>query len=157
MAKEFPSFLLGLSGVVALLSSSCATAPTLYPAHPLVDQIIKVREGHDGNLTNRACLAYSGETCTQDKITLYPLASAEFRETANKLDFLCNIGGRRFKICQDKPGFCRISRGPKKCTLGIFCKEGDPVEIEYLPVEQYRFLLDANARCASKDKYDLFD
>lgn len=142
---------------------ACATAPLLYPAHPLSDQIIKVRAGHEGFLTNRTCGAYiPGEVapekaCSDERITRYPLNSPEFRATVNKLNFLCNIGGRRFKICVDKPGFCRFSTGPKKCSgfLGLFCKEGERLE-EYLPVEQYRFLLDANAKCANKDKYDLW-
>lgn len=151
-----------LALVVGLGVVGCTTAPVLYPAHPLVDQIVKVRAGHEGFLTNRTCSGKDEslgieKECLGEKITRYPLEAEEFRQTANRLNFLCNIGGKRFKICLDKPGFCRFSSGPKKCSgfLGLFCKEGELLE-EYLPVEKYRFLLDAKTKCANKDKYDLW-
>lgn len=147
----------GLVGLVA-----CATGPALYPEHPLVDQIIKVRQGHDGMLTNRTCtekpdpaLKDSSPDCPLEHIKDYPLADVDFRQTANRLNFICNVGGKRYKICLDKPGFCRFSY-KQDCFLGIFCHPAERLE-EYLPVEKYGFLLDANARCAKKEKYDLWD
>lgn len=144
-------YLLTLGAVT--LMAGCA-APTLYPEHALVDQIIKVRAGHEGNLTNRTVTGYDKDGKPIEKIKDYSLESQDFRETVNRLSFICNIGGKRYKICLDKPGFCRFSRD-EKCFLGIFCKDSDVIE-EYLPVEKYGFLLDANARCASREKYDLW-
>lgn len=143
-------------GVAVGLGLACSTAnPPPYPAHPLVDQILKVRPGHEGVLTNRSCAANDPATgyCTQAKIQEYPLADPAFRETANRLNFLCNIGGKRYKICKDKPGFCRIGYLPK-CFL-VFCQQ-EEVELDYLPVGNYQFLLDAAARCANKEEYNLW-
>jgi hypothetical protein len=146
----------GLLGVVA-----CATAPTYYPEHPLVDQILKVRAGHKGMLTNRT--VGPGATPKDppvEKITEYPIADPEFRKTANKLDFICNIGGHRYKLCLDepgkyRPGFCRISHD-QRCFLGVFCSMGEQ-RIEFLSADDFDFLLKSNARCANKNKYNLWE
>lgn len=147
--------------VAVVLGFACATVPTIYPEHPLSDQILKPREGFDNKLTNRACLPKtdpnapdSSPDCPLEKITAYPMFDPEFRKTVNRLNFICNVGGKRYKICLDKPGFCRFSQ-KQDCFLGIFCKDGELLE-EYLPVEKYRFLADANTRCANKEKYDLW-
>jgi hypothetical protein len=153
--------------VTIFVTGGCSSAPIIYPEHPLADQIIKPREGHEGKLTHRSCLAKSktplspgqkpetdGRYCADQQIREYPLEDPTFRETVNKLDFICNIGGSRYKICKDKPGFCRFTRAPKSCVL-IFCKPGAIIEDDYLPVAKYRFLLDAKTRCAKKGNYDL--
>lgn len=146
----------GLSTPILLLglfTGGCSVAP-IYAPHPLVEQILKPREGYEGKLTNRTCGEYVDGKCTKEAITTYDLGDASFREAVNKFDFLCSIGGRRFKICLDKPGFCRFTY-KTSCFLGMFCKKGEKLE-EYLPVEQYRFLLDADTRCANKGIYDLW-
>lgn len=146
---RFLAVVMGTIGVVG-----CTTAPVIYPEHPLVDQILKVRAGHDGKLTNRTVPAPDAQGLVVPIIKDYPLDDPEFRKTVNELGFICNIGGKRFKICTDKPGFCRFSHA-KKCFLGLLCRDGELLE-EYLPVEKYGFLLDANARCAKREKYDLW-
>lgn len=126
----------------------------IFPAHPLNEQLIKPRPGHEGKLTNRSCSKYEKDLCVEEHIQEYALSDKDFRETANQLDFICNIGGRRFKICLDKPGFCRVSY-KENCFL-FFCSRGERLE-EYLPVEKYKFLLDSGARCANKQMYNLWD
>lgn len=145
--KALALFLLGAVG--------CATAPEIYPSHPLVDEIVKVRPGHAGTLTNRAEILGPDGKSTVAVVTEYPLHDPAFRDTVNKLDFLCNIGGKRYKICKDKPGFCRIG-STRSCAIGpLFCKDVE-AEIDYIPVDNYQFLLDAKARCASKQNYNLW-
>lgn len=111
-------FMVLLSGV------SCSVTPT--PQHELSDQILKPRRGYDGKLTNRACLEYDGKECKKDNVISYDLSDSKFRETANKLDFICNIGGKRFKICMDQAAFCRKST-TQLCEwwdlMKLFCKE----------------------------------
>lgn len=144
--------------------AGCAATPKLYPTHPLTDQIIKARAGYPMALTNRACLPKadpkapdSSPGCPLEQITAYPLDDVKFRETANKLNFICNLGGKRFKICLDKPGFCRFSY-TQKCAFnipGFLCQPAERLE-EYSPAGDLEFLLAANARCAAADKYDLW-
>jgi len=114
-----------------------------------MQQILKPRAGHKG-LTNRACLAWNDENeCLKYEIQEYLLEDAEFRETVNSFDFICSIGGRRFKVCKDKPGFCRITY----TDCGIFCRRKR--HEEYIPAEKYDFLLAANTRCMNKEEYPL--
>ena len=144
-----------LMAVAMVGAGACTSTPTIYPEHALSDQILKVRLGHDGKLTNRTVAGYDATGKPIEKIMDYSLKDNDFRETANRMNFICNIGGKRFKICTDKPGFCRFSHA-QKCLFGnSFCRDGELLE-EYLPVEKYGFLLDANARCAKKEKYDLW-
>ena len=140
---------------LALLSfviSGCA-GPKIYTAHPLVDQILKPRTGVEGNLTNRTCSKYDGDRCAQENIQAYNLSDPVFRKTVNDLKFLCNIGGRRFKVCLDKPGFCRFSSDTYKCGFLHLFKCSGELEEEYLPAEPYQFLLDAKVRCFNKETY----
>lgn len=139
--------------LLALLTIGCG-APQIYSPHPLVEQILRPRTGFEGSLTNRTCKKYDGSKCLGEEIQVYPLNDQAFRESVNKFNFICSIGGRRFKICRDKPGFCRFTY-KQSCFLGVFCKPGEKLE-EYTPVEQYRFLLDADTRCANKEIYDLW-
>lgn len=135
-------------GVMLLSGVSCSTTPT--PQHELNDQILKVRKGFEGSLTNRACLEYDGKKCKKDNITVYSLEDQKFRDTVNRLDFICNIGGKRFKVCIDKPGFCRKSSVCAWWDLAkLFCEPA----WEYIPVSDFQFLIDSRARCFNKNKY----
>lgn len=136
-----PAILLSL-----LLFGACASEPVLIYRHELADQILKPREGYKG-LTNRACTSYKDGKCSSYVVEDRLLEDAQFRETVNKLGFICNVGGRRFKVCQDKPGLCRIWF----TDCGLFCRKKR--HEEYVPASNYRFLLDAKTRCFAKDKY----
>lgn len=140
-ALNYIVILVGLSG--------CHRA--VFTQNPLVYQILKPRPEYPGMLTNRACLKYDGEKCIEEDVDIYDMNDEAFREKANTLDFICNIGGRRFKICKDKPGFCR--RTFKKKCWWKFCRKRKLRNEEYIPVEPYQFLLDANVKCFNKDRY----
>lgn len=128
---------------------------TTHPKNPLIDQIIKPRVGFDGHLTNRSCLEYDGSNCVKEDISTYDLVDPVIRENLNKLSFICTIAGHRYKVCLDKPGFCRktVDRVCAKWDLlKLFCKH--PESWEYIPVENYQYLIDSKTRCFNKENYN---
>jgi hypothetical protein len=142
----------GLEAACLLTLAACAT-PEQYPRSPFVKQILKPREGHTG-LTNRACEVYDPKSgaCSTWKVLDYAFEDEAFRKQANQLNFICLVGGKRYKICLDKPGLCRITY-TKKCTLGMFCKTER--HEDSLPASGYQFLLDSDTVCFSQTEYDL--
>lgn len=140
-AIEFVLFL--ALACLLVLATSCGTAPQ-YPRHPLVEQILKPRQGYTG-LTNRACKNYNEKNeCTVWEIIEYKLEDPVFRATATKLGIICNVAGKRFKICPDHPALCRIT------YKGFIFKTK---KTDYLPITDYQFLIDANTRCMSLESY----
>ena len=79
----------------------------------------------------------------------YLLTDATFRKTANDLGFICNIGNKRYKICPDQPGFCRTWYKNRFIIK-------DKKMVDYIPADNYQFLLDAGTRCFQKDKYPFY-
>lgn len=129
------------------LSLSCSSAPKVYPRHELVEQILKPRPGYKG-LTNRVCSSVNDKKECVYTVTDYDLFDVNFRKNANTFNFTCNIGGKRYKVCQDKPGFCHFTyKG-----LWPFRKKIE----DYLPITNYDFLLSAKTVCANEKLYDLF-
>ncbi len=138
--------------IFALHSAMGCVSPRVYMPHNLTEKILKPRKGFDGKLTNRYCKKYDGQKCSDAVIDTFDINDQKFRLKINKLNFICNISGKRFKICKDKPGFCRFYGQKKDCFL-FFCKE-KPLLQEYLPIKNnYQFLIDANARCFNRTKY----
>lgn len=135
--------------LISLSLYGCKTTPENHYQHVLSEQILKPRKGFEGFLTNRACLKYEKGDCLNESIVKYDLSDSEFRRAVNEFNFICKIGGKRYKICLDKAGFCRFE-GHKKCWL-FFCKT-EMKEI-YVPVAQYEFLIQAKTRCYSYKKY----
>lgn len=139
--------------LLMMLLSGCSTAPERIMRHELLEQILTPRKGAKG-LTNRACDEWEeGKGCKTWGVRDYDLNDPAIRKQLNDLGFLCQVGGRRFKVCLDKPGFCRISWDEKRdCFLGI-CGSARRVnrKVEYVPVEPYQALLDAKVRCASRE------
>ena len=134
--------------LLALPLISCQTSERAL-RHPLSNQILKPRVGHSG-LTNNACEEKdSTGKCTKEGIKEYSFDDQTFRDSVNKLGFICNVGGRRFKICLDKPGLCRFSYIKKGA---LFWKKTKMNE-EYIPSLNYQYLLDANTKCFSKEVY----
>ncbi len=134
-----------------IIASGCA-GMKIYPAHPLVDEILKPRAGFDGKLTNRTCGLYDKGACVVEKIATYDLTDSVFRKTVNDLKFICSVGGRRFKVCLDKPGFCRFSSETYKCGFLGLARCSKRIE-EYLPADPYQFLIDAKVKCFNKENY----
>lgn len=134
--------------IALLFILGCASVDQ-YQKHSLVDQILKPREGFKG-LTNRYCSEYVDDECKTWSVEERLFEDREFQETANKLNFLCNVGGKRYKICKesegDKPGLCRVSY--ESCFL---CKPKKIVQ--WIDAKAYKFLLDSNVKCKSNTTY----
>lgn len=131
-----------------LLLLGCATSPEIYLRHQLAQQILKPRVGHNG-LTNRVCLEYEGPLCKKPEIQEYSFSDENFRTSVNAMGFICKVASRRFKICLDKPGLCRITY-KHSGFLGL----GRTKLEEYIPSSNYQFLIDANTKCFQKNEYD---
>jgi len=125
----------------------------IYHRSALKNQILKPRKGYTG-LTNRVCLKYDFKDCVQDEIKDYDLHSERLRKDLNEFGFICNLGGRRFKVCLDKPGFCRFEGECIKWHKSFWgkkkgCKEWSRREV-YVPVSDYQYLLDADLTCMAQ-------
>lgn len=131
-----------------LISIGCATSEQ-YPENALYEKILTVRPGHDGCLTNRSCTEYDkNNECLNYKIDDYSLSDDSLRKQLNDFNFICMIGGRLFKVCIDKPGFCR--HWYRACGfLGMNkCRQE-----EYLPISDYSYHLNAQTKCWSFNAY----
>lgn len=137
-------------GLVAGLLAGCGTTPVTQVQHELVDQILKPRAGYPGKLTNRSCLVFDDGKCLKESILAHDLNDPQFRANANSLRFACKLADRHFKICLDKPGFCRFQE--KAC--GFLGMDKCRKEIEYVPAEPYQFLIDSGVICFSEARYD---
>jgi hypothetical protein len=135
--------------VVLFLFAGCVSRD-IYPRHVLIDQILVPRANHS-DLTNRACMGYEGDKCIKEEVVDYDMDDDETRKRLNQLGFICKIAGKRYKVCMDKPGFCRMSYKKKNW----FAK---PQRYEsFIPITDYQFLIDAKTRCFNKERYNFSD
>jgi len=135
---------------LSLLACSAPKKSVQHHQNALIDQILKPRPGYQGNLTNRACLEYYEERCKKWNVITYDMTDESFRLKANDLGFICNIAGHRYKICKDKAGFCHHYK-KKKCWLKYFCWKFR--EEKFILVDNYKYLLEAKARCFNLTRY----
>lgn len=132
--------------LMLIFVASCSSQ--IYYKHELVQQILKPRTGFKG-LTNRICLEYNGPVCKRPVITEYLFEDQMFRNSVNKLGFICKVASKRYKICIDKPGLCRISY-----KRSGFLNLGRERLEDYLPASNYQYLIDAGTKCFQKAEYD---
>lgn len=139
-------FRLSLSSLLIL--AGCASAPpVVYPRNALVNEILRPRTGYKG-LTNRACSKTDPKMgCVAYEVKDYLLDDLPTRKSLSDLVFVCNVAGKRYKVCPDKAGLCR-----KHCEGFIFksCEE------DFLPITGYQFLIDSATKCASQAVYNLW-
>jgi hypothetical protein len=126
--------------------TACSTSAPLYPRHELYDQILKPRPQWAGYLTNSRQVqplgAKLGETVPE--LVTYDLKDATLRADLNRLSFVCKIAGRQFKICLERPGYCRKKEH--------FWQDD---ELEYIDaITQHNYLLQAKTRCFSWKRHD---
>ena len=126
-------------------------APKVWPENALINQILRVRSGHPSSLTNGRCVSYKQNEktkhweCEDFRINTHSLADQAVRERLNELGFICSIGKKRFKVCMDKPGFCRFKT--KSTWLGL---KKELILEEYIDAaERHQYLLDAATKCVS--------
>lgn len=130
---------------------------------PLQNQRLIPRPGYEGHLTNRVCKDFYGKKCDKDKdgnlevsIRQYDLKDVTFRKKLIEFDFACSIGGKRYRICPDRPGFCRreLHRKCVKWKKKLFSSKKKCKKWEEKIVKKYRdattdyeFLLDGATEC----------
>ena len=125
---------------------SCRATIPIYSHNALIDQILKVRAAYPGMLTNSACLEYKNGKCVSLDIIQYSLNDPEMRYKLIDLGFKCQVGGKRFRICRDRPGFCRWEN---KCLSHPWywpwvCSA---YEETYVPASNHQFLIDSKTYC----------
>lgn len=105
------------------------------------------RAGHVG-LTNRACEKWDDKNnCIEYVIVDYNLSKKELRETLIKLDFICNVGGKRFRIDRNRPGLIRNQY--KKELFGKY----KLIKSDYIDQSNQEFLTASKTRCFKDGKY----
>jgi hypothetical protein len=132
--------------IPSLILLACSTAEK-YQRQPLAKEILRPRPGMAFSLTNNACEEWDqNNVCTKWDVARHDLADPMERDALNKLDFVCKVGGHRWKICPDKAALCRTTY--HHCGfLGMqTCKA---VQVE----ENYEFLISADTKCFSMQAY----
>lgn len=115
---------------------------------PLLEQIVRMRSGHKG-ITHQTCveLDWWGK-CSKSTLLEYDLNDAQVRARFIALGFVCELGGRRYKIDPDAAQFVRYQR-KRPCWL---CKE-ETTKVEPVPFKETQKLLDAALVCYSERVY----
>ncbi len=78
------------------------------------------------------------------EVVAYSLADVNFRKRMNKFKISCKMAKERWRVCLDRPGYCRRdkclkrTRFRKKCT-----KWGE----RYIPATEHQFLVDGGMYC----------
>lgn len=134
-----------------MMMASCAVAPpVLYPRSDLVKQRLVFRLGDPGP-SNQICTKYdpTAKCILWDKVA-YDLTDKDVRSRLRDNEIFCNVSGKRFRACVDKPGICSTETVVTGRFLGIPVKHevhetNDFIE---LPSGSQR-LVDAAAWCAS--------
>lgn len=122
---------------------SCATP--IFEKNNLANQILRVRVDYPESLTNSTCYEYKSGMCIKFNVDQYDLNDQKIREKLNSFNFKCAIAGKRYRICKDKPGYCRwIEECKKHSFMWWGCREW---EEEYIPAKDHKYLIDAGVRC----------
>ena len=115
----------------------------------LSKQRLAPRPGYDGYLTNRICgeRNFWGE-CLKWDIKSYDINDPEVRIMMNDFRIACQIGGKRFRISLDQPGFVRRTTGKciKKKVLSRSCKKWELLE-DFIHIQRYEYLIEAHTEC----------
>lgn len=128
-----------------LLLAACASE-FHYNRNQLVEQVLTARPGKP--VLSNSAFVKGEKDVWHNEIVEYDLADEKLRTNMFAMHFVCSIGGKRYKVCADKPGFCRVSY-----QGGFFSKK--KVE-EYIPIkEQYDFIVQARTTCFSELKREL--
>lgn len=128
----------------------CQT-PTVGHA-PMFKERIAPRPGYEGMLTNRICKKELFGSCQEWSVKTYDIKDPKVRKAANDFGMACQIGGKRFRICMDKTGFCRREQICLKWSKSWFgmgkekCRQWETKET-YIDISQYLYLIEAGTEC----------
>lgn len=130
--------------------------PSIDERKPFLEQRLLVRPTHQGLITNQICKQRKNNECVKWDAKVYDLKDAAFRKLVNDLKISCLIGKQRWRICLDRPGYCRRE---KKCVKfknvwwdfkdKLRCVKEKLVE-SYIPAfEKHEYLVESYTRCYS--------
>lgn len=135
------TFMMFLAGCVA---------PQQYEHGGLIQQLLRPHRDYPGFLVNQVCRGYEGSKCIKWDLEKYDLKSETDRIRLNNVKLECNLAGRRYGACLDRPGYCSREMRVKK-FLGIVIKK-EFVVVDYIPaVESHQRLVDAVMKCMAQD------
>lgn len=131
---------------VLLLLVSCKTG-MLYERPSLFRQRLVVRKDYPGKLTNQVCIRRKGEKCEKWDLVVYDLKDPKFRVEANELGFVCQIGGKRWRICVGigQIGYCR-----RECLhRNKYSFKCYKYEHKFIHINRHDYLYKAETTCRS--------
>lgn len=134
---------------ILLLLSACASEIPILPRGALLNQLLSPRPGHKG-LTNQTCTKYEKGICKKMDVVDYDLSDDQIRQSLRDVKVVCNVAGRRFRICKDRPGLCTNCEKVKR-FLG-FITGREVYECEYIPMDTgYQRLINSRTLCAAQE------
>jgi len=140
--------LIALIALISLLSCSSSQydlLPSKYLRGAFKTQIMTFHPDHKYFLTN-----------TDDSgLVKYDLRTNELRSTLDHLHFICEIGKKRYFICQDSVGLCRKTNICIKRKRALF-KSGRKClkyKLEKIDIEHHDFLVKSGVHCYSEFVY----
>ena len=96
----------------------------------------------------------SNRTCVDDKCSLkvYDINNADTRKLLNDAGFVCQIGGKRYRICKSYAGFCRRTEQCAKKFLWVFhCQR---YVTKYISITHHDYLKSVGVICKSYRRGD---
>ena len=121
---------------------SCST-PSDFTQANFANQRLAVRACCVGQLTNQVI------SKTNVILSRYDLSDAPTRERINAAGFICFMDNKRYHVCKDRPGFCRIESQCAEWKRHLFSKKTCERYVEtYLDaIKDFQLLLDSGLEC----------
>lgn len=129
---------------ILLLTFLVACSSTI--EHSTLDkQRLAPRSSHRPNLTNKICKKEKFKKCSEWSILTYDMKNEVVRKQLNQLGFACNLSKKRWRVCSDRPGFCRRETICTKYKRKK-CKKKETKET-YINLDSYDFLVNSGFDC----------
>lgn len=138
--------------VLLLILSFAFGCETVEKDHAqLSRQRLAMRPDFQGYLTNRICEKKDfWGNCEKYSIKQYDLGDPEIRKMINDFKIACKIGGKRFRVSLDRPGFERRSKGEclDRKLFSRECKDWETI-IDFISITEHDYLVEAQTQCKS--------
>lgn len=126
-----------------LILVGCVSAPSV--RQPLIEQEIRVRP--DG-FSNQICVKRNAkDECEQKDTVIYDLSDQATRDRLIEVKMICNVGGKRFRVCAKAPCLYSSKTNVVK-FLGIVIRRELVVDETITMPEGLQELLDKKTYCA---------
>ncbi len=152
MSKIFITSIFLVSFLTFSCSNSSKKNEQTYTRPVFAKQRLVVRKEYPGHLTNKMCMKYVDGKCQDWSLVKYDLNDPEVRKKLNQYKISCKVAQKRFRVCLDRPGFCRreikcIKWKKSWWSKKLKCKKKDNVEVYLEAVKQHQILFDAPTVC----------